>query len=487
MSFISVSFLIFYILVLLFRFTVGRDKKSNFYLTGLLFFSLLFYAWHVPGYLLIILTCIVTNYVAGRVLSGNIVFAKARRRAVLGAAICVNIGLLGFFKYANFLTESVFALMGYETPITDRFQLLDIVLPLGISFYTFQSLSYTIDVYRGQQAAEKSLSRFALYVSFFPQLVAGPIVRANQFFYQLSRKRCVRWPVFLEGSYLILRGLFLKLVVADHLGQVVDRFWTSAAQPDAPATLALSLVIFFSCQILCDFMGYTDIARGIAYQLGFRLPVNFNAPYLARTFSEFWRRWHITLSQWIKDYLYIPLGGGRGSRFITGRNLLIVMVLSGLWHGAGLNFIIWGLLLGFALAIERSLGISAWLEKERHRHLMAWAAGFIWFLVVQVTWILSMALFRAVDGDQAWQVLQNVVSGISALPGEGIAYPKSAALVVVAWWFTIPVWLIHIRVYLLERFGFQQSVYERTIYAGVMLYAVLTMYASNPKFIYFQF
>ncbi|MCP4403194.1 MAG: MBOAT family protein, partial [bacterium] len=389
---------------------------------------------------------------------------RVARQVVLAAAICICIGLLAYFKYASCLIGLFSDLIGYKIPSDSQFSALDIILPIGISFYTFQSLSYSIDVYRGQQTAERSLTRFALFIGFFPQLIAGPIVRANQFFYQLSRKRSVRWSVFMEGCYLIVRGLFLKLVIADNLGQIVDRYWKTAARPDAPATLALSLVVFFSCQIFCDFAGYTDIARGIAYQLGFRLPVNFNAPYLARTFSDFWRRWHITLSEWIKDYLYIPLGGRRGSRLRTGSNLLVVMMLSGLWHGAGLNFILWGLLHGLAIAVERITGLPAWLKSQKPSHPAVSMVGLAWFLVVQSTWIIGMAFFRAADSSEAWLVLQHAVSGIAALPVEGVAYPKSNGLIVAAWWFTLPVWLIHFRAYLYETFSFRQSVYERTFY-----------------------
>ncbi|MFC1853185.1 MBOAT family O-acyltransferase [candidate division CSSED10-310 bacterium] len=466
---------------------MDRVNRKNYYLNGLLMLSLIFYGWHVPEYLLIILTCVLTNYVAGRLLSSIPLTHRVARQVVIAAVICINVGLLAYFKYAAFLVDLFCDLFGYKIPSNSLFSALDIVLPIGISFYTFQSLSYTIDVYRGQQAAERSLARFALFVAFFPQLIAGPIVRANQFFYQLSRKRRVRWSVFMEGCYLILRGLFLKLVIADNLGQVVDRYWTAGTQPDAPATLALSLVVLFSCQIFCDFAGYTDIARGIAYQLGFRLPKNFNAPYLAQTFSDFWKRWHITLSLWIRDYLYIPFGGSRGSKLNTCRNLLIVFVLSGLWHGAGINFILWGALHGFAILIEHATALSTWLERNKSRPIVTTTIAFAWFLVVQGTWIMGMALFRASDGAEAWLVLQKVVSGVVALPLEGLAYPESKGLITAAWWFTTPVWLIHVRVFLQERFKVRQSIYERTIYAGMMIYAVLTLYASNPKFIYFQF
>ncbi len=487
MSFISISFMLFYLIVLLFRFTVGKDNLNTYYLNGLLVLSLVFYGWHVPEYLLIILACVLANYVAGRILSGLPVTYRVARKIVIAVLIFTCVGLLAYFKYAVFLVDLCNAFFGNKIWSDTRFSEMDIVLPIGISFYTFQSLSYTIDVYRGQYAAERSMVRFALFITFFPQLIAGPIVRANQFFYQLSRKRQLRFNVFMEGSYLILRGLFLKVVIADNLGQVIDRYWTVCTQPDVPPTLALSLVVFFSCQIFCDFAGYTDIARGIAYQLGFRLPVNFNAPYLAQTFSDFWRRWHITLSQWIRDYLYVPLGGNRGTRLHIWRNLLIAFVLSGLWHGAGFNFILWGAMHALAISIERGTPLATWLEDIKSYPIIGMVIGFAWFLVVQSTWIMGMAFFRASHGAEAWLVLQKVVSGILTLPLEGLTHPKSTGLVSTAWWFTIPVWLIHLRAFLNERFNLSPSINERTIYAGMMFFAVLSLYASNPKFIYFQF
>lgn len=295
MSFISVSFLIFYLVVLVGRFTVGRDKQNLWYLYGLVAASLLFYSWHVPAYVLLLLLNIVTSYTAGRVLGGT---EKAGlRRLALLLVLGVNLSVLAYFKYAGFLTDLFADMTGQVVEPNSVFAIADILLPIGISFFTLQSLSYTFDVYRGRIAAETNFASFALYIGFFPQLLAGPIVRATQFLYQWSRKRRIHLRVFSWGAYLLLRGVFLKVVVADNLGFVVDRFWKQAVRPDATETLAFSLLVFFAFQLLCDFMAYTDIARGIAYQLGFRLPINFNAPYLATSFSHFWRRWHITLSQ----------------------------------------------------------------------------------------------------------------------------------------------------------------------------------------------
>jgi alginate O-acetyltransferase complex protein AlgI len=488
MSFISTSFVVFYLIVLTFRISVGRDKQSQFYLRGLLAFSLLFYGWHVPHYLLIILTCILTNFIAGCFLYRFQANQKTYRRLTVIITVMINTGVLAYFKYADFLTSLVQEWLGETYLLNPTFNTIDIILPIGISFYTFQSLSYTLDVHKGRIPAEHHLTRFALFISFFPQLIAGPIVRANQFFYQIPRKRRVCWPVFLHGGYLILRGLFWKLVIADNIGNVVDRYWNTAAQPDAPSTLALSMLVLFSCQIFCDFVAYTDIARGIAYQLGFRLPINFNMPFIARTFREFWRRWHITLSHWIRDYLYLPLGGNQRGQILTIRNLLIVFLLSGLWHGAGLNFVMWGALHGVCIAIEHGTGLAGWIERKRAQStLLSFIPVFSWFLLVQFTWILSMAFFRAADSNEALQILQNVITAIPALFETGLSYPKSNGLIIVAWWFTVPVWVMHARAYLQEQLELTVTIYERSVYAGIMLYSVLTVYSSNSTFIYFQF
>jgi len=479
MSFVSVSFAAFFLGVIVLRMSVWRDGLGQGFIAGLTLLSLVFYGWHVPSYLALILLSTATDYVAGLAIESAAGRPRARR-GWLVASLIVNLGLLGTFKYTGLLLETagtLAALFGLDanTPA------VEIVLPLGISFYTFQSLSYTIDVYRGHLRAERSFWRFGLYVAFFPQLVAGPIVRAREFFYQLDRRRRPRLRVFAAAGYLVLRGLFLKLVVADNLGAIVDEQWATAAEPGAPPQLACSLLVFFSCQLFCDFAGYTDIARGFAYMLGFRLPVNFDAPFIAASFREFWQRWHITLSQWMRDYLYLPLGGGRLGRGRGLANLVAVMAISGLWHGANPTFVLWGLVHGAAAALERVLGVGS-----RGRAGGAGVAGAVlWFGVVQIVWILSMALFRGESAAQAWQILANAVLGAGPTsPAE----PSGWAGIVIGWWFTGPVWALHLRAFLGEKLGLgEPGRLERAVYAGAMGYAVLTLYAGARGFIYFQF
>ncbi len=451
----------------------GKSGGTGLRIISLLLLSWVFYAWHVPWYILLILTSTVVDYLAAYGIHSTPSCQVRRRKTILAISLLTNLGLLGYFKYSGFLVSVVNDATG------GGFALPDVLLPIGISFYTFQSMSYTIDVYRGRIPAEKSFLRVASYIAFFPQLVAGPIVRANELLYQFDRKRHFHPQVFLAGAYLILRGLFLKMVVADNLGVIIDQHWAQASQ-DGHGILALVLLVFFACQLFCDFAGYVDIARGVAYQLGFRLPLNFNAPYIAATFSEFWGRWHITLSQWMRDYLYIPLGGNRKGRGRAIVNLLLVMLISGLWHGANWTFVAWGGMLGVALALERAFGLA--------REQDGWGSAIAWFLVVQLTWVFSMGFFRASGIGEGWAIIHNAAQGLMTLPLGGWDFSGANDLIVLGCWFTLPVWLLHARSLLAERSRLgTPGMHERLVYAGIMLASLLTLYNSNQQFIYFQF
>jgi alginate O-acetyltransferase complex protein AlgI len=471
MSFVSFSFALLYLAALLFR--IATRSGGAAYVCGLLALSWIFYAWHVPAYIFLLLFSTGVDYAAARWIDAAPAAAVVRRRGILIVSLLLNLGVLAYFKYGGFLLDNLAALFG-EAPWTTR----EIVLPIGISFYTFQSMSYTIDVYRGHIAAERSFVRMACYVAFFPQLVAGPIVRAGDFLYQLERHRPLRLAVFGEGAYLILRGLFLKVVVADNLGRIVDAHWAGAARAEeGGGAVALSLLVFFSCQLFCDFAGYTEIARGVAYQLGFRLPVNFDAPYLATTFRDFWRRWHITLSTWFRDYVYIPLGGSRGGRVRALVNLLCVMLVAGLWHGASWTFVLWGAVHGTAVALERVLGFE--------RGLRTRLGAAVWYLAVQLTWIASMGLFRAGNAADGWRMIRRAATGLTAL--WGAADHPIPAEVVAAWWFVVPVATLHLRRLADRHYGVAPHRYERALYAGAMLAAIATLYTTSRQFIYFQF
>jgi len=456
--------------------------------------SWVFFAWHVPHYIFLIVLCTGVSFYAAKFIGRFEHLSDAEPNAdnqnshqlllskiVLGVAIGLILSMLLWFKYAGFFATviaDILSLIQAEPDKKGGTIFSDLILPIGISFYSFQAISYVVDVYRGKTVAEQSFVRLAFYIAFFPQLVAGPIVRARDFLYQLQRKRRFRLAMFSEGGYLILRGLFLKIVIADNLGQIVDKYWQQTAD-DPSGLLATSLLVFFAFQLLCDFAGYSDIARGIAYQLGFRLPVNFNAPYIATSFAEFWQRWHITLSSWLRDYVYIPLGGNRYSNLLTLRNLAIVMVLSGLWHGANYTFLIWGCILGLALAVERGLASRFNLGR------LASPLGLIW---VQLVWIVSLAFFRSENSGQAIDVLSQSVRLPIGIYVHSIDWQMAEGLVIFGWVLIVPACLMHLRVWLQERFDWSTAgLVERSAYAGFMLACILMMYSSTQAFIYFQF
>ena len=466
MSFASITFLVFFLIVLGLRLLIGRDSRTSIYLAALLVASLVFYAWHVPMYVAILLVNTAVDYVVARAMNGE---RNSRRRLLLTISIVVNLGLLCFFKYAAFLSgtlESLFAL-----PMNATF-FERIILPMGISFYTFQSMSYTIDVYRGRLQPLDSFWKFLLYVSFFPQLVAGPIVRATGFLYQFTRRRRPNVQVWTQGIYLIIRGFFLKLVVADNIAGWVDASWSQGAEHGYSSSAAFTLGLLFCFQIFADFAGYSSIARGLALMLGFRLPLNFDSPYLASTFSGFWKRWHISLSSWLRDYLYIPLGGNRGTAIRTGFNLMVVMVLGGLWHGAGFAFIVWGAIHGVALVIERVVGL------HRRDRVPPWLVRIAWYGVVQLTVLVAFIFFRSETLEQGGSLVANLF----AFRFEGFS-GLAPALV-----FLIPPVAMHVRTLLRETGCCAgPGPREKAFWSAIMLALTLIWYATPATFIYFQF
>lgn len=358
MQFDSFSFFIFFVVVLC-AYQVLPNWRAQKWL--LLIASYLFYgAWSPPFIILLFLSTFIDYLVA---LQMEKAVQPQARKLWLGVSLASNLGMLGYFKYAQFLLESTESLLGY-IGVHYAAPDLGIILPIGISFYIFQTLSYTLDVYRKKMPASRSLLDFALFVSFFPQLVAGPIVRAIDFLPQCLERKKVESTALIVGVMLIVWGLFQKTVLADGIfAPIVDEMYAGYIKESLAHNL---LGIFsFSMQIYCDFAGYSLCAVGAAMAFGFILPDNFNAPYAARGFSGFWQRWHISLSQWLRDYIYISFGGNRRGQWITFRNLVITMFLGGLWHGANWNFVIWGLLHGFFLVLEhfyrlrigKSLGI----------------------------------------------------------------------------------------------------------------------------------
>jgi len=353
--------------------------------------SAYFYAYSQAWYLLVPAAPAFIDYWCARRIEQT---SESRaRRWWLVLSIITNIGLLAYFKYTNFFIANLAALAGL------RPSHLDIVLPIGISFLTFKTLSYTIDVYRGHIPACHSLWHYAMFVAYFPDIVAGPIVRASVFLPQMVRSLHPSWGRTFVGAQIILLGLTKKLVIADQLAPLADAAF-AAPSLFSPLTVA-SGVIAYSLQIYCDFSGYSDIAIGVSHIIGFDLPENFNMPYLATSLTEFWRRWHITLSQWLRDYLYIPLGGNRRGQQRTYVNLLITMVLGGLWHGAGWTFVCWGFLHGIGLIVHK-----LWLERTGGRLYPLGGLGgwLLTYLFVCVTWVF----FRAPNLRVAVQVLRKL-------------------------------------------------------------------------------
>jgi len=474
-NFVSQSFAVLFLVVFICRLTIGRRKIERSYVGVLLASSLVFYGWHVPIYLLVLLASSTVDYVAALALGGNVpadAAARRRRGLILFVSMGTNLGLLAWFKYANFALQTAqdaAAMAGFSTAIPT----INVLLPMGISFYTFQSMSYTIDVYRGRLAPLRDFTSFLLYISFFPQLVAGPIVRAVDFLPQMPRVRRPHLMVLNEGLFLMASGYFLKMVCADNAAVFVDEHWEAGYAPGADSGALIWLALMFGAQIFADFAGYSNIARGLALMLGYRLMINFNAPYLAGSFQNFWERWHISLSSWLRDYLYIPLGGSRVSRVRTYVNLMTVMLLGGLWHGAAFTYIVWGAIHGGALAMERALGLQ---QRGRSQPL---AIRVFWWVVVQAVVLVAWIFFRSDSVAGAWQFLSNIAALEFSPPNDVMWFGS---------WFLLPPLLMHLW-HLFEEHGVVSAPgpYQKAVLSGVLVFLTVTFYGPTNAFIYFQF
>jgi alginate O-acetyltransferase complex protein AlgI len=469
-NFVSYSFAALFLIVFACRLTFGRRKVERPYVAVLLISSLVFYGWHVPAFLGILLFSAAVDYAAALALAKRPDPGDPARRWILFLSLATNLGLLGFFKYANFVLGA-FGDAAAATGFRPAIPTLDLMLPMGISFYTFQSMSYTIDVYRGRLTPLRDFRAFMLYISFFPQLVAGPIVRAVEFLPQMPRTRRIHLHVINDALFLLTGGYFLKMVCADNIAVFVNQHWDSGYEAGANSVALVWLAVMFGAQIFCDFAGYSNIARGLALMLGFRLPVNFNAPYIAGSFKNFWERWHITLSSWLRDYLYVSLGGNRGSRIRTYVNLMTVMVLGGLWHGAAWTFVVWGALHGAALAIERAFG----LQRVNHTTVVAVA----WWIVVQAVVLVAWIFFRSDSLPGALQFVVNIAGLEWGAPNEVMRFGS---------WFLIPPLCMHVWRLLEERrLVAALGGYGKAALTGVFVFFILTAYGPTNAFIYFQF
>ncbi|GGE32533.1 O-acyltransferase [Psychroflexus planctonicus] len=362
--------------------------------------SYVFYAWWDWRFLGLIIASTLVDYAVGINLEKTT--AKSRRKVLVAMSLLFNLGLLGFFKYYNFFVESF--IEAFETAgISLEASTLQIILPVGISFYTFQTLSYTLDVYKREISASKNLLSFATYVAFFPQLVAGPIERAAQLLPQFSLPKKFDYQLAKSGIYLMIWGLFKKVVVADNCAFFVNQIFDNPVQ-ESSVTLLLGAVLF-AFQIYGDFSGYSDIAIGVARLFGFKLMTNFSYPYFSRDIAEFWRRWHISLSTWFRDYLYIPLGGSRATKLKQVRNVFIIFLVSGFWHGANWTFVVWG-------GIHALLFLPLLLVKANrknlegnHLNLKNISSIIFTFLLVTFAWVF----FRAANLGEAWQYIVEIL------------------------------------------------------------------------------
>lgn len=401
------------------------------------------------------------------------------RRGLLVISLVMNLGLLCYFKYANFFLSSLEASLRVAGASTSL-PVLSVILPIGISFYTFEAINYTVDVYRRQIVVERRLANFMLFILFFPHLIAGPIVRARDFLPQINRPRRWSWPRAQLGCQYFLMGLFKKFAIADHMALYSDPVF---AHPDQYGSGAVWMaVLAYALQIYGDFSGYSDMAIGTAHVLGYKLARNFNLPYIAVNVADFWHRWHISLSKWLRDYLFIPLGGSRGGRWLLYRNLLITMGLGGLWHGASWTFVVWGLAHGALLIVHR-LFVEFCRPRRGLQRLLQTTLGTvarvaITFLTVAICWIF----FRAVDFQKSLEMLDRLFiahPGLDA-PLSGFSLLCTLGIVGLAHWTAARgLWRQTARWIPAPALGFG--------YAAMLTLSLLLAPGMNKSFIYFQF
>lgn len=471
MLFNSIAFLLFLPAVLGLYYLLPHKAQNRMLLVASIFF---YASWDWRFLAPLLFSTTIDFYCASRmealIHDGRPVSA---RRPYLWLSTVTNLGLLGFFKYFNFFSENLHQLLTNLGFNPDPFT-LQVILPVGISFYTFQALSYTIDVYRGELHAISSFWDFLLAVLYFPHLVAGPIQRASSLLPQVGKPRHTTREQVLEGIHLIVWGFFKKVFIADHLSPIVDATFGKTAAPGGEVWLAC---LAFTVQIYCDFSGYTDIARGVAKLMGFEFILNFNLPYFASNPQEFWSRWHISLSGWLRDYLYISLGGNRHGTAQTYRNLFLTMVIGGFWHGAAWNFILWGIYHGTLLVVHRLWLIS--FENRLPRGHWSGALGIpVMFLFTVYGWLLfratsfqqlasfTAAMAHPLDG---WNPAQATLVGLYALPLVAVQFLQffSGRL----FWLS---------------FDWMPAELRSAVYAA-LLYATLFAGGQPQSFIYFQF
>jgi len=483
MLFNSIDFAVFLPIVFaLYWFVCQRNLKVQNLL--IVVSSYIFYGWWDWRFLTLVLFSTLTDFFIGLSLKNQ--ENPEKRRFILWLSIIINLGFLGFFKYANFFLESfaeAFSLFGQKI----NPGMLNIILPVGISFYTFQTLSYTIDVYRRKLEPTDDIIAFASFVSFFPQLVAGPIERASNLLPQFYRKRHFDYLAATDGLRQMLWGLFKKVVIADNCGEFANTIFNHS-EAYTGSTLMMGAV-FFAFQIYGDFSGYSDIAIGTARLFGFSLMKNFDFPYFSRDIAEFWRRWHISLSTWFRDYLYIPLGGSRGDIRMAIRNTFIIFVVSGFWHGANWTFIVWG-------GLNALYFLPLLLRQKNRAHLDIVAKGrllprpgeavqiALTFTLCTLAWVF----FRAESLSHAFGYLGGIFSrtffSVPDFPGTA----KAFTTILLLGFFLMMEWLGRENNYAIEKTGFRKRrIFRWSFYAFLLFLTGMYMQSKESPFIYFQF
>lgn len=482
MLFNSIDFAIFLpIVFILYWFLTNKNLKLQNLL--IVVASYLFYGWWDYRFLLLILFSTIVDYSVGIGLLKQ--ENKTKRKILLGTSILVNLGFLGFFKYYNFFLDNfitAFSFFGTEIKANS----LNIILPVGISFYTFQTLSYSIDVYKRKLEPTKDFIAFSAFVSFFPQLVAGPIERARNLLPQFYKKRTFDYSKAVDGMRQILWGLFKKIVIADNCAVFADQIFNNSHDYSG-STLVLG-AIFFAFQIYGDFSGYSDIAIGTARLFGFNLMQNFAFPYFSRDIAEFWRRWHISLSTWFRDYLYIPLGGSRGTNYFKIRNVFIIFLVSGFWHGANWTFIIWGGLnalyfLPIMLLNKNKINTDIVAQGKHLPSVREVLSMTLTFSLTTIAWIF----FRAEDIHHAISYLSDIIHpSILTLPE--LITPKLEMIYTILCVFILVLfeWMNRDKIHALDIANYNKS--NRWVLYLIIIIMIITFGSFNQNsFIYFQF
>ena len=495
MLFNSVTFLFFFPIVVILYFLIPPKRRPFWLLISSYYFYM---SWN-PKYALLIFTSTVVTYISGLLIDKANHIDRIRKKNIMrkicvGASFIMNISILFFYKYFNFTNDFInFLLDSFGSKISIPYS--SVLLPVGISFYTFQALSYTMDVYRSDIKAETNFAVYALFVSFFPQLVAGPIERSTNLLPQFRIEHKFNYLHLQQGFNLIIWGFFKKMVVADRLSLIVDRVYDN---PNNHVGLPLIIATFlFAFQIYCDFSSYSDIAIGTARIMGFKLMKNFDKPYFSKSIVEFWKKWHISLSTWFRDYLYFPLGGNRVSTIKWYRNILIVFIVSGLWHGASLNFVIWGILHAIfqiiSLHVNKLKRKYIIVDNPYLKKINNVISVIITFILVDIAWIF----FRAKNLKDSIYIITNLFTGLPKNMSSFVFDIKSLGssinelvIITVSLLILFIVEFFQIKINIKEKIKIQKPYIKISIYLGLTLYILLFGYYGNvttPQFLYFQF